>query len=140
MDTMFAGLAFATAYQDDILFRCENSEQRKNHIKAVFHKTDELCFKLDSGKCEFFMKQIKYLGQIIIENGRRSNSEKAEAIKYMPLPKNVTNLQAFLGLASYYSIYIPKRYDLRAQLDDLLKKGAKWIWSKECEEIKKVFC
>ena len=31
-------------------------------------------------------------------------------------------LQAFLGLASYYSIYIPKMYELRASLNELLKK------------------
>ena len=34
---------------------------------------------------------------------------------------------------SYSSIYIPKMYDMNAPLNDLVKKGAKWIWSKECE-------
>ena len=52
----------------------------------------------------------------------------------MPSPDNVTKLQAFLGLASYYSIYIPRMYELRAPLNELLKKGKKWCWSKECEK------
>ena len=51
----------------------------------------------------------------------------------MPAPDNVAKLQSFLGLVSYYSIDIPKMYDMRAPLNNLIKKGAKWIWSKECE-------
>ena len=44
----------------------------------MFQKTDEYGFKLGSEKCEFFMKQMKYLGQIIDENGRRPGPERAE--------------------------------------------------------------
>ena len=47
----------------------------------------------------------------------------------MPPPNNITNFQAFLGLAKYHRIYIPKMYNLRTPL----KKGSKWIWLKECE-------
>ena len=36
MDTILAGLEFATAYLDDILLRSENNEQHSKHIKAVF--------------------------------------------------------------------------------------------------------
>ena len=63
---------------------------------------------------------VKYLGQIIDDNGRRPDPERAEVIKNMPSPNNVTNLPAFLGLANYYSIYIPKMYDLRTPFNDLL--------------------
>ena len=88
---------------------------------------------LGSEKYEFFMMQINYLGQIIDENRRGPDPETAEAIRNMPQP-NITNLPGFLVLASYYSIYIPKMLDVIAPLNDLLKKGAKWIWSKECED------
>ena len=99
----------------------------------MFQKIDKYGFKLGSEKCEFFMKQIRYLRQIIDENGRRPDLERAETIKNMLSPNNVTNLQVFSGLANYYSICIPKIYDFRAPLNDLLKKDRKWIWSKECK-------
>ena len=51
--------------------------------------------------------------------------KRAKVIKNIPPLSNVTNLQAFLDLANYYCIYIPKMYDLRAPLNDLLKKSAK---------------
>ena len=84
-------------------------------------------------KCEFFMSQIKYLGQIINAKGRTPNPERAEAIKSMLVPNNVTKLQAFLGLPNYYGIYIPDMQNLRAPLNNLLKKGVKWDWTNDCE-------
>ena len=133
METMLAGLEFATANVDSILLRSENNEQHRKHIKAVFQKMDEYGFKLVSEKCELFMKQITCLEQIIDKNGKRPDPESAEAIKNMLSLNNVNNLRAFWGLANNHYINIPKMYDLRAPLNDLLKKGRKWIWSKECQ-------
>ena len=65
MDTILAGLEFATQYLDDILLRIENNEQHKKHIKGVFQEIDVYGFKLSSDKCDFFMKQIKYLTRIV---------------------------------------------------------------------------
>ena len=77
---------------------------------------------------------MKYLGQIIDQMGRKPDPERAETIKNMPSPDNATKLQAFLGLASCYRIYIRKMYELRAPLNERLKKGKKWLWTKQCEK------
>ena len=141
MDTMLADLGFAIAYLDDILVKSKNVQEHKEHIRTVFQRIEEFGFKLCAEKCEFFLKQIKYLGQIIDSQGRRPDPLRTEATEKMPAPNNVTQLQSFLGLAQYYAIYIPKMHKLRAPLNELLKKRQKWIWSKECqnafEEIKK---
>ena len=91
MDTMLAGLDFAIAYLDDILIKSENNKQHCEHVREVFKRIDEYGFKLSSEKCEFFMTQVKYLGQIINENGRQPDPERAEAIKGMPSPNNIAN-------------------------------------------------
>ena len=141
IDTMLADLGFAIAYLDDILVKSKNVQEHKEHIRTVFQRIEEFGFKLSAEKCEFFLKQIKYLGQIIDSQGRRPDPQRTEAIEKMPAPNNVAQLQSFLGLAQYYAIYIPKMHKLRAPLNELLKKRQKWIWSKECqnafEEIKK---
>ena len=102
-------------------------------MKAVFPKMDDYAFKLGSEKCEFFMKQIRYFGQIFDEKVRRPDRERTESIRSMPSRNNVTNLQALLSLANNYSVYIPKMYDLKALLNNELKKNRKWTWSKECK-------
>ena len=138
---MLADLGFAIAYLDDILVKSKNVQEHKEHIRTVFQRIEEFGFKLSAEKCEFFLKQIKYLGQIIDSQGRRPDPQRTEAIEKMPAPNNIAQLQSFLGLAQYYAIYIPKMHKLRVPLNELLKKRQKWIWSKECqsafEEIKK---
>ena len=124
MDTVLAGLDFATAYLDDILIKSNDRKTHFEHIIQVFDRIEEYGFKLGAEKCEFFMSEIKYLGRIIDSDGRRPNSARAEAIKSIP-PPNVVTLQAFRGLANYYGIYIPKIHNLRGPLNKLLKKGAK---------------
>ena len=49
-------------------------------------------------------------------------------------PNNVSSMQSFLGLANYYQSFIPKMHDLRAPLNELLKKDKSWDWSTECQE------
>lgn len=133
MDTMLAGLEFSMAYLDDILIKSENLQDHKKHVKEVFKRIQEFGFKLSPEKCDFFMKKIKYLGQIIDKEGRRPDPQRTEAIEKMPAPDSVTKLKSFLGLVQYYAIYIPNIHNLRAPLNELLKKGVKWNWNKECE-------
>ena len=45
--------------------------------------------------------EIKYLGQIIDANGRKSDTSRSSAINNMCTPTNVPTLQTFLGLANY---------------------------------------
>ena len=35
--------------------------KHKEHIRTVFQRIEEFGFKLSAEKCEFFLKQIKYL-------------------------------------------------------------------------------
>lgn len=72
------------------------------------------------------MKEIRYLGHIIDEDGRHPDPERAEAIKNMPAPNNVQALQNVLGLADFYQVFIKNMHDLRAPLNALLKKEKAW--------------
>ena len=67
---MFADLDFATAFLDDILIKSKNRENHAKNITEVFKKVKEFGFKLSKEKCEFFLSNIKYLGQGIDEKCR----------------------------------------------------------------------
>ena len=114
------------AYLDEILIKSENFEEHKIYVREVFKRIEKYGFKVGLEKCEFCMNKIKYLGQIIDHEGRRSNPKRTEAIKNMPIPDNVSKLQSFLGLANYYNLYIPNMHELRAPLNKLLSKNKKW--------------
>lgn len=59
-------------------------------------------------KCVFGQRQEKYLGNIITENGVRTDPSKMEAISQWPEPTNITQLRGFLGLVGYYRRFIKK--------------------------------
>ena len=75
------------------------------------------------------MEKIKYLTYIIDKDGRSLDLERASAIKDMPTPENVSALQSFLGLANYYQVFIPNMHNLRAPLNELVKKDKDWDWT-----------
>ena len=133
MDTMLGDFDFAIAYLDDILITSKNTEEHKKHVFEVFNRIQEYGFKVKENKCDFFLERIKYLGHIIDKNGRRPDPDRSTAIKNMPEPTNITSLQSFLGLANYYQSFIPKMYELRAPLNELLKKEKAWVWTPECQ-------
>ena len=82
----------------------------------------------------FSWKKIKYLGHIIDKDGRRPDPKWAAAIKDMPAPNNIALLQSFLGLANYHQVLIQNMHDMRASLNELLKKDKPWDWTVKCQE------
>jgi hypothetical protein len=49
-------------------------------------------------------------------------------------PKSVHQVRSFLGLASYYQRFIPNFSKISKSITELLKKGNKYVWSKDCDE------
>ena len=135
MDTMLGDLDYATAYLDDILVSSKTTTEHQNHIINVFEKLQEYGFKVKEAKCDFFLPEIKYSGHIINRDGRRSDPERANAIRNMPAPDNVQALQSFLGLANFYQWFIKNMQNLRGPLNGLLKKDKPWLWTPECQEL-----
>ena len=52
-------------------------------------------------KCEFWLKEVVYLGHIISTEGIKVDPSKVQAIVDWEPPQNVKQLQSFLGLAGY---------------------------------------
>src|ERR1700683_4395215 len=55
--------------------------------------------------------------------------EKVSAILNLDEPKNIHDLQIFLGMMVYFSSYIPFYGWIAAPLFSLLKKEARWEWT-----------
>ena len=126
MDTVLADLDFATAYWDDILIKSKNREDHAKHVIEVFKKMKEFGFKLSMENVIFFLLKIKYLGDVIDENGRTPDPNRADAIKYMPASNNV---------AAFHNSHIWNMHILRSPLNHLLKKDVKWNWMDECKKV-----
>lgn len=54
---------------------------------------------------------------------------KIKAIQHAPVPRNKTDLQAFLGLLNLYNIFLPYKATITEPLHQLFDKKATWLWS-----------
>ncbi|CDJ30653.1 uncharacterized protein EMH_0006960 [Eimeria mitis] len=81
------------------------------------------------------MQTISFLGFRVFAAGVQPDPAKIEAIQRWPLPLYTrTDVQKFLGLASYYRNFIPGFARIAAPLTDLLKKEKQFIWTENEDE------
>lgn len=90
--------------------------------------------KLEASKCEFFKKELTYLGYTISSQGIRKCKKNVEAIANAPRPQSVTEVRAFCGLANYYAKFVNNMAGILSPLYNLLKKNVEFDWSDQCEK------
>ena len=57
--------------------------------------------------CAFGLPELEYLGYTISKDGLNADPAKCKAIQEWPQPTNLGELQYFLGMANYYSKFVP---------------------------------
>eukprot|EP00253_Pinus_taeda_P011871 PITA_11871 len=80
---------------------------------------------LNPKKSLFTLEEGKLLGHIISKDGIRIDLEIIQAILQIPYPRNIKELQAFLGKINFLRRFIPNLAELVRILSNMLKKDAK---------------
>jgi hypothetical protein len=125
---------FVLVFIDDILIYSKNVEYREEHLKIVLQVLRERHLYAKFSKCDFFQKQVHYLGHVISEQGVVVHPDKIKSITDWPTPNDVSDIRSFMGLAEYYRRFIKGFSKIHFLIISLQKKGAKFIWTSECEE------
>ena len=97
-------------------------------MRKVFQLLRSHSLFAKESKCEFFAKEVKYLGHIIFQEGIRMDPEKVRAILEWPHPTNLEELQIFLGLSGFYRKFIQNYAKIVAMTDQLKGKGSTFTW------------
>ena len=84
-------------------------------------------------KCKFMEKRIEVLGYVIDRDGLHKSASKIDAMVNAPRPKNMKELESFLGLVNFYARFLKGRSTNMEPLYEL-SKGKKTIWDHSCEE------
>eukprot|EP00253_Pinus_taeda_P029186 PITA_29186 len=103
-------------------------EEHLQRIETVLCILQEQQFYAKLSKFEFGLTEMLYLGHIIGVDEVRVHEEKIRAIREWPEPRNVTKLQGFIGICTYYRKFVKGFLQLAAPLTDLTRKGA-FSWS-----------
>jgi hypothetical protein len=125
---------FVLVFIDDILIYSKNREEHEEHLRLVLQVLREHQLYAKFSKCDFFQKQIHYLGHVISEEGVAVDPDKIRSIMEWPTPKDVSDIRSFMGLAGYYRRFIKGFSKIGCPITALQKKGAKFTWTQECEE------
>ena len=105
MSGILKDFSFAIAYLDDIIFS-KSPQEHLAHIRKVFKKLRSAKLSMKMSKCNFFSKEIQYLGHILSATGIQCLLSKTHAIQHMLPPTMPKQVWAFLGLVGYYRKFI----------------------------------
>ncbi|GBG77971.1 hypothetical protein CBR_g25902 [Chara braunii] len=123
---------FVLVYLDDILVFSRTLQEHQGHLRQVLEKLREANFKINAMKCEWAKTQVLYLGHVLDGDGIKPEDGKIVAIRDWSMPRTLTKLRSFLGLANCYRKFVRNFSTITAPLRRLLKKEAIWQWDKDC--------
>ena len=125
---------FVIVYLDDILIFSETLEEHKKHVALVLETLEKANLLVEPEKCQFHQQKVVFLGHVITPGEVRMDPEKLKAISEWQPPKNVKEVQSFLGLANYYRRFIRNFSKIATPLTELTKKERKFLWAPDVQE------
>jgi hypothetical protein len=123
MNWVAADLDFCFTFQDYVEVASATEELHKSHLLQLFSRLREHGLVINAEKCVFGASSIEFLRHRVDANGARPTY--VEAVVDFPLPTNVKELQAFLGLLNFYRRFLPGIPKILLPLTDAMRGGGK---------------
>ena len=111
---------------DDILVYSKDAQEHEQHLRIVMETLREKKLYAKLSKCDFWLKEVSFLGHIVPAKGIRVDPIKIETVVNWKLPRNVTKVRSFLGPAGYYRRFVKGFSVIASPLTQLLRKGVKF--------------
>ena len=125
---------FTAAYIDDVLVFSKDKEEHEKHMHQVLQCLNKHNLRVKLKKCSFFQLEMPFLGHVLSQGTVRVEPEKVEALQKWKRPlTTVKQVRQFLGLASYYRMFVPGFATLVAPLTCMTRKDARVVWSPEAQ-------
>jgi hypothetical protein len=133
MDIAFVGERdkFIVIYLDDLTFFSKTDEEHLIHLKQTFENCHRFGLSLNPKKSHFAMREGKLLGHIVSRDGIRIDPKRIEAINTINIPRNVKEIQSFLGTINFLRRFIPNFAEIVKLITGMLKKDSGVNWTTE---------
>lgn len=120
-------------YLDDVCFFSKCFEDTFKALQEAFGRFRAANLTLRVDKCKFFMREIKFLGHILNEQGIAPDPDNLIKVKEWPRPTNPKEVKGFVALCGYYRRMVKDFAQIASPLHALTKKDVNYEWSEECE-------
>jgi hypothetical protein len=137
---------FAGSFIDDIVIYSNSFDDHLQHVEEILKRLQDANLTVKPSKSQVGYAQVPYLGHMVGKGQIRPLEAKVETIRQFPRPETKRQVRGFLGIAGYYSRYIPSFANLVAPITDLTRKTEprKVNWTQECEsafvKVKQALC
>ena len=91
---------------DDILVYSKTQEEHVEHLREVLETLRRENLYAKFSKCEFWLREVQFLGHLVNQSGISVDPAKVEAVMRWEVPKSPSEIRSFLGLAGYYRRFI----------------------------------
>jgi hypothetical protein len=92
---------FIVVYLDDVTVFSRSDDEHLRHLRRVFEKCRRFGISLNPKKSLFGLEEGKLLGHIISNDGIKIDPSRIEAIKKLEHPRNLKELQSFIGRINF---------------------------------------
>ena len=123
------GLSGVTNIADDVLIFGRTESEFRNNVIAFLDRCIEQDMHLNPDKIQINCTEVPFFGNMLSKDGLSPDMNKVKLIQKWLTPTNQKELQGFLGTVNYLSRFLPFLSDLRAPLQNLLKKDSEFIWT-----------
>ncbi|KAL0540235.1 hypothetical protein IC582_024468 [Cucumis melo] len=107
---------FVIVFIDDILIYSKTEPEHEEHLRMVLQTLRDNKLYAKFSKCEFWLKQVSFLGHVVSKAGVSVDPAKIEAVTSLTRTSTVSKVCSFLGLA-------------------VDQEGSSFfVWSKACED------
>lgn len=118
---------------DDIMWG-STREEHDTRLRQVLERTQNVNLKLNRDKCQFAVKSLTFIGDVVSEKGVSPDPRKTSAIVNMERPQNKEEVRRFLGMVTYLAKFIAQLSAISAPLRMLLEQKNEWMWLQQQEE------
>ena len=118
---------------DDLLGHSRTFEKHLIDLPQILSRIRDAGMTIHPKKVQLCRRKFKLLGFIIDHGQIRPDPDKVSKLKNYPVPRNVKDIQKFLGLIGFYRRFIEKFADLARPLTKLLSKSVKFLWTEETQ-------
>ena len=83
---------FIIIFIDDILIYSKTEEEHEKHMQLALQTLRDNRLYAKFSKCEFWLKEIKFLGHVVSQDGISVDSSKIDAILDWKRPSNASEI------------------------------------------------
>ncbi|MBW0584795.1 hypothetical protein O181_124510 [Austropuccinia psidii MF-1] len=118
-------------YIDEIIIYSEKWEYHVQYIDRMLSKFTPINLKISLKKCNFGQQELLAPGHKVSGLCLAIDHEKVASVLQKPVPRNIKEMQSFLGFATYYRKHIKDFAHIASSLYKLCSKDVVYKITKE---------